>query len=105
MNPLITDQTTEAPLCPCHDAADCPDEATVAINVRELDRLGELLTEVDEFLRCGNGVADRLADFYARRGHPHPRFAASTLIDAVCFTTGLRHRVVGVGGLPEGKSR
>jgi hypothetical protein len=82
------DPITEAqPACPCHDAADCPDEATVTINAAELARLGELLTDIDAFLRCGNGVADKLADFYAtHRGHPHPRFAAANLIDAVCFT-------------------
>jgi hypothetical protein len=105
VNPLIADQTTQAPLCPCHDAAGCPDEATVAINVRELDRLDDLLCEVDEFLRRGNGVAERLTDLCARRGHPHPGSAPATLIDAVCFTTGPRHRVVGVGGLPAGKRR
>ncbi|MQA06855.1 MAG: hypothetical protein GEV07_30570 [Streptosporangiales bacterium] len=54
---------------------------------RRTARLAALLTDVDEFLRCGNGVAERLADFYATRGDPHPRFAAATLIDAVSFTT------------------
>ena len=98
MKPLIVahldplDQITEArPGCPCHDAAVCPDEATVTVNAAELARLGELLTDTDVFLRGGNGVAERLADFYAHRGHPHPAFAATNLTDAVCFTAaGLR---------------
>ncbi len=94
MNPLIgsaPSTATDQPVCPCHDALDCPDEATVTIPAAELARLGELLTDIDAFLRCGNGVAELLADFYARRGHPHPHFAAVNLIDAVCFTApGLR---------------
>lgn len=47
--------------------------------------LGEVLSDVDEFLRCGD-VAERLAAFYAHRGHPHPRSAANNLIDGVGFT-------------------
>lgn len=90
MNTLIqAGQSTQAggqPGCPCHDMIDCPDQATVAITVVELARLGELLSDVDEFLRGGNGVAERLAAFYATdRGHRHPRFAAANLIDAVGF--------------------
>jgi len=108
VNPLIAgpvDQITEAPpVGPCHDAADCPDEATVAVTAAELARLGELLTEIDAFLRCGNGVAGKPADFYAVRGHPHPRFAAANLIDAVCFTApGLCRR--GQTGDHEGERR
>lgn len=95
--PTTDEQITETsqPMCPCHDAADCPDQATVTINAAELARLGELLTDIDEFLRCGTGAAEPLADFYAsHRGHPPPRLAAATLIDLVCFTVpGLRHRV------------
>jgi hypothetical protein len=58
----------------------------------DLSVLGEVLTDLDEFLRCGDGVAQRLVAFYAHRGHPHPRFAATNLIDAVGFTAlRLRH--------------
>ena len=92
MNTPITGPTgrvTEADeqaACPCHDAADCPDQATVAISARELAHLRELLTDIDEFLRCGNGVVELLNDFYAvHRGHRHPRLAAHTLIDLVSF--------------------
>ncbi len=97
----ITEQSAGSgrqPMCPCHDAVDCPDRATVTIHAAELARLGELLTDIDEFLRCGNGVTELLADFYAtHRGHPHPRLAAATLIDLVCFTVpGLRGGVANV---------
>ncbi len=92
MNTPITGPTgrvTEADeqaACSCHDAADCPDQATVAISARELAHLRMLLTDIDEFLRCGNGVVELLADFYAvHRGHPHPRLASYTLIDLVSF--------------------
>ncbi len=89
----ITAETDQQPMCPCHDAVDCPDQATVTINAAELARLGGLLTDIDEFLRCGNGVAELLADFYAtHRGHPHPRLAAATLIDLVGFTIPALHR-------------
>jgi hypothetical protein len=82
--PII--EAEEQATCPCHDAVDCPDEATVAISARELAHLGELLTDIDEFLRCGNGVVELLADFYGvHRGHRHPRLAAHTLIDLVSF--------------------
>lgn len=92
------------PLCPCHDALDCPDQATVAITVVELARLGELLSDLDAFLRCGNGVAERLAAFYATdRAHPHPRFAATNLIDAVGFAaTGAARLLTDAGHHKEG---
>lgn len=48
--------------------------------------LADLLTELDEFLRSGAGVAEHLAGFRARRGHAYPRFAANNLIDEVSFT-------------------
>jgi hypothetical protein len=96
------DQITEArPACPCHDALDRPDEAAVTINAAELARLGELLTDIDAFLRCGHGVAERLADFYTHRGRPHPRFAAANLIDAVGFAA-LTARRLSAGGRPVG---
>ena len=62
------------------------DPAAAGIPPADLSVLGELLTDIDEFLRCGDDVAQRLADFYADRGHPHPRFAVNNLIDAVGFT-------------------
>jgi hypothetical protein len=79
-------EAEEQATCPCHDVVDCPDQATVAISARELAHLRELPADIDEFLRCGNGVVDLLADFYAvHRGHRHPRLATSTLIDLVSF--------------------
>lgn len=104
----LLDPVTEARqrVCPCHDAADCPEEATVTIPAAELSGLGELLTDIDELLRCGNGVAELLADFYAHRGHRHPRFAAANLIDAVGFTAlGLRRRAGTEGQHHEGGNR
>jgi hypothetical protein len=90
--------TGQQPTRPCHDVVDCPDQATVTINAAGLARFTELLTDIDEFLRCGNGAAELLTDFYAaHRGHPHPRLAAATLIDLVCFTVpGLRREVTSV---------
>jgi hypothetical protein len=79
---------------PCHDTSGCPDRVTVAIPAAQLTDLAELLVALDEFLRCGNGAADRLADFYAHRGDPHPGFSANNLIDAVSFTaTALQRHV------------
>ncbi|HEX5877628.1 MAG TPA: hypothetical protein VF468_04775 [Actinomycetota bacterium] len=95
MNPPVTDPldpiTEPQPACPCHHATDRPDEATVTVGAAELTRLGELLTDIDEFLRCCGGLAELLAGVHAHRGHPHPRSAAATLVDDVGFTAlGLR---------------
>ena len=49
-------------------------------------QLADLLTELDEFLRSGGGVADHLAGFLAHRGHTHAGFAACNLIDEASFT-------------------
>jgi hypothetical protein len=110
----ITDQTTEpgpgCPDCPghhpCHDGLDCPEldrpelnrpeEATVTVTVGELARVSELLTDIDQFLRGGHGAAEKLADFYADRGDPHPGFTVNNLIDAVSFAAaGLRRHHTG----------
>lgn len=82
--------TVVQPTCPCHDSLDCPDEATVPVRVRELARLGELLGEVDQFLRSGTGVVDLLAGFYTARGQAHPRFHAGNLVDAVSLAAASR---------------
>lgn len=80
--------------CPCHDVLDCPDKATVTLPATELAEAADLLTVVDEFLRCGDGAAEKLACFYAHRGEAHPRFTANNLIDQVSFTAAAlrRHR-------------
>lgn len=70
--PVQPIQTADQPLCLCHDALDCPAEATVAINATELARIAELLGVIDAFLRCGNGAADRLADYLLAAQHSHP---------------------------------
>jgi hypothetical protein len=91
-------RTSPAPdaTCLCHDLASCPDEATVTVRAGELASLTGLLTEVDEFLRCGNGAAGCLTSFYARRGDPHPGYSACTLTDLVSFTAaGLRRQAGG----------
>jgi hypothetical protein len=88
----VAGQITEP--CLCHDVAACPDQATLTVSARELARVGQLLSELDEFLRSDHSVTEVLADFYARRGDCRPRFAAANLIDAVGFTAlglGLRH--------------
>jgi hypothetical protein len=107
VNPLITatldtDQTTDQTTgqitgpCLCHDAADCPDQATITISAGELARVIELLTDIDQFLRGGHGAAEKLADFYADRGDPHPGVTVNNLIDAVSFAAaGLRRHHTG----------
>jgi hypothetical protein len=95
MNPRTSDapiNTDDLLSCPCHGTVECPDRVTVAVPADQLADLADLLTTVDEFLRCGTGVADRLADFYAGRGDRHPGFAASNLIDQVSFTAAALHR-------------
>lgn len=101
MNPRTTDTAVDAldqlP-CPCHGVTDCPELTTIAIPAAQLADIAELLGVVDEFLRCRNGTADRLADFYARHGEPHPAFVANNLIDQVSFTAAALRRH-GDGGL------
>ena len=62
-----------------------------------IELLADLLTQLDEFLRSGSIIANDLADFLARHGHTHPRFAAGNLIDEVSFTAvhlhNLTHRI------------
>jgi hypothetical protein len=61
----------------------------VDIDIAQLARVAELL---DGFLRSGNGVADRLADYLHTTGHdrPHPPdragYDANLVIDLVSFT-------------------
>lgn len=70
-----------------------PGQATVTISATRLGELGDLLGVLDEFLRGSDGVADRLVDFYADRGHRCPGFAANNLLDQVSFTAAaLRHQ-------------
>jgi hypothetical protein len=52
-----------------------------------------LLGVLDELLRSGPDVTNLLTEFMRRRDHPHPGFAACTLIDDLCFTAaGFRRR-------------
>ena len=53
----------------------------------------ELLSEVDEFLRCGNGVEHLLAAYYAAHGDRYPYHSACNLIDAVSFTAVDLHHI------------
>jgi hypothetical protein len=49
--------------------------------------LAELLTVLDEFLRCRElPVAELLATFLESRGSAHPAFHANNLIDQLSFT-------------------
>jgi hypothetical protein len=49
--------------------------------------LAELLTVLDEFLRCRQlPIAELLAKFLESRGNVHPVFHANNLIDHLSFT-------------------
>jgi hypothetical protein len=61
-------------------------EPTVAYPVHSIRRLAELLGEVDEFLRSGNGVTVLLTEFMTHRGDIHPEFTACNMIDDLSFT-------------------
>lgn len=93
-------QSMGAGSCPCHDALDCPDPVSVALDADTLAELSELCGTLDEFLRCGNGAAELLADFYATHHRDaFPRYAANLLIDQVGFTAAsLRHHLWPEGG-------
>jgi hypothetical protein len=54
--------------------------------------LAELLTVLDEFLRCRElPIAELLANFLESRGSVHPAFHANNLIDHLSFTTAAIH--------------
>jgi hypothetical protein len=54
--------------------------------------LAELLTVLDEFLRCRElPIAELLAKFLESRGSVHPTFHANNLIDHLSFTTATIH--------------
>jgi hypothetical protein len=74
------------------------DRTPVTLPAETVRGLAALLTELDEFLCSGPIVSDDLALFLASRGHAHPRFVASNMIDEVSFTaTGLRQLTGGTG--------
>ena len=56
--------------------------------------LAELLTVLDEFLRCSElPVAELLAKFFQSRGIVHPAFHANNLIDHLSFAAHhMRHK-------------
>jgi hypothetical protein len=52
--------------------------------------LAELLTVLDEFLRCPElPIAELLAKFIESRGSVHPVFHANNLIDQLSFTAAI----------------
>lgn len=56
---LVSDQS----LVGLHDMPELPAEPTVEIGAGQLARIAEVLNVIDEFLRCGNDIAGRLADY------------------------------------------
>jgi hypothetical protein len=50
----------------CYDKLDCPDQPMTAINAAQLADI------LDGFLRHGDGIADRLADYLHATGRDHP---------------------------------
>jgi hypothetical protein len=71
---------------------DCPQQATVEININKLADIAELLDLLDGFLRRADGIADRLADYLHATGRDHPQpphwtgYTANLLIDQISFT-------------------
>ena len=69
-----------------------PDHATMPINTAQLAHIAELLDILDGFLRCGDGIADCLADYLHVSGRDQPQppdwagYNANLLIDLVSFT-------------------
>jgi hypothetical protein len=54
--------------------------------------LAELLTVLDEFLRCQElSIAELLAKFLESRGSLHPAFHSNNLIDHLSFTATTIH--------------
>jgi hypothetical protein len=80
------------PLCLCHDMPRCPEQATVEINVNELEHITELLHILDVFLRHTNTIGDHLAGYLraTKRDRPQPptgtSYDANLRIDQVSFT-------------------
>jgi hypothetical protein len=84
-----------------HDRLGSSKEATVEIDTAQLAAVAELLHLLDGFLRSGNGVAERLADYLRATGNRHPQLQdlagcdANLLVDLLSFTSyGLRWELV-----------
>ena len=66
-------------------------QATTPINTSQLTDIAELLDILDGFLRHGDDIADRLADYLHTTGRDHPQppdgasYSANLLIDQVSF--------------------
>jgi hypothetical protein len=56
------------------------------LTLTEVADLVELLEEIDQFLRLGQGTIDALTDFYRTHADHHPWFIALCLLDSVSFT-------------------
>lgn len=81
------------------DDLEPPEEPiTIDYPIGSLVHLGELLGEIDEFLRSGTDVSDLLTVFMARLGRTHPGFRACNLIDDLSFTANHIRRII--DGLP-----
>jgi hypothetical protein len=89
---VSADMQPDRQLCLCHDILDCPDQATIEINAAQLARIADLFDILDGFLRHGDGVAYRLADYLHATGRDRPQppdwagYDANLLIDQVSFT-------------------
>ncbi|MDY6869404.1 MAG: hypothetical protein SV966_02175 [Actinomycetota bacterium] len=68
------------------------EQATTPINTSQLADIAELLDILDGFLRHGDDIADRLADYLQTTGRDHPQppdgasYNANLIIDQVSFT-------------------
>ena len=80
---------------------DRPANDLVDISSDELDRVTELLTVLDEFLRS-DGTAGLLAAYLRTTGCSHPGYDAALLIDQVSFTA---HALRGHRGAAESRRR
>ena len=67
-------------------------QATTPISTTQLADIAKLLDILDGFLRCGDDIANRLADYLHATGRDHPQppdwagYTANLLIDQVSFT-------------------
>ena len=64
-----------------------PGQAAMSINAAQLAHIAELLDILDGFLRHGDGIADRLADYLHATGRDHPQPPTGPPTTPTCSST------------------